>query len=77
MPQFADRVKTTSTSTGSSAITLSSSSPSGYQAFPSSLDGETVGYVIESGTDWEIGTGVYTHSSASVARCALAQLGHC
>ena len=68
MPQFADRVKTTSTSTGSSAITLSSSSPSGYQAFPSSLDGETVGYVIESGTDWEIGTGVYTHSSLGLSR---------
>lgn len=68
MPQFADRVKTTSTSTGSSAITLSSSGSTGYQAFPSSLDGETVGYVIESGTDWEIGTGVYTHSSLNLTR---------
>jgi len=68
MPQFADRVKTTSTSTGSSAITLSSSGATGYQAFPSSLDGETVGYVIESGTDWEIGTGVYTHSSLNLTR---------
>lgn len=68
MPQFADRVKTTSTSTGSSAITLSSSGATGYQAFPSSLDGETVGYVIESGSDWEIGTGVYTHSSLNLTR---------
>ncbi|MEL0099645.1 MAG: hypothetical protein VW907_08830, partial [Opitutae bacterium] len=68
MPQFADRVKTTSTSTGSSAITLSSSGATGYQAFPSALDGETVGYVIESGTDWEIGTGVYTHSSLNLTR---------
>lgn len=70
MPQFADRVKTTSTSTGSSAITLSSSGATGYQAFPSSLDGETVGYVIEAsgGTDWEIGTGVYTHSSLNLTR---------
>ena len=70
MPQFADRVKTTSTSTGSSAITLSSSGATGYQAFPSSLDGETVGYVIEAsgGTDWEIGTGVYTHSTLGLSR---------
>ena len=70
MPQFADRVKTTSTSTGSSAITLSSSGATGYQAFPSSLDGKTVGYVIEAsgGTDWEIGTGVYTHSTLGLSR---------
>ena len=68
MPQFFDRVKTTSPSTGQSAITLSSTGATGYQAFPSSLDGETVGYVIESGTDWEIGTGVYTHSSLGLSR---------
>ena len=68
MPQFADRVKVTSTSTGTGAITLSSSAVSGYQAFPSSLDGETVGYVIESGSEWEIGTGTYTHSSLNLTR---------
>lgn len=68
MPQFADRVKVTSTSTGTGAITLSSTAVSGYQAFPSSLDGETVGYVIESGSAWEIGTGVYTHSSLQLSR---------
>jgi hypothetical protein len=68
MPQFADRVKVTSTSTGTGAITLSSTAVSGYQAFPSSLDGETVGYVIESGSDWEIGTGTYTHSSLNLTR---------
>jgi len=68
MPQFADRVKVTSTSTGTGAITLSSSAVSGYQAFPSSLDGETVGYVIESGSAWEIGTGTYTHSSLNLTR---------
>ena len=68
MPQFADRVKVTSTSTGTGAITLSSTAVSGYQAFPSSLDGETVGYVIESGSAWEIGTGTYTHSSLNLTR---------
>ena len=68
MPYFADRVKTTSPSTGQGAITLSSTGATGYQAFPSSLDGETVGYVIESGSDWEIGTGTYTHSSLNLTR---------
>jgi len=71
MPQFADRVKVTTTSGtafGTGAITLSSSAVSGYQAFPSSLDGETVGYVIESGSAWEIGTGTYTHSSLNLTR---------
>jgi len=71
MPQFADRVKVTTTSGtafGTGAITLSSTAVSGYQAFPSSLDGETVGYVIESGSAWEIGTGTYTHSSLNLTR---------
>ena len=70
MPQFADRVKVTSTTTGNGTLTLSSSGASGYQAFPSSLDGETVGYVIEAAgaTDWEIGTGVYTHSGYTLTR---------
>ena len=71
MPQFADRVKVTTasgTAFGTGAITLSSTAVSGYQAFPSSLDGETVGYVIESGSAWEIGTGTYTHSSLNLTR---------
>lgn len=68
MVQFADRVKTTSSSLGNGAITLSSTPVTGYQAVPSSLDGMTVGYVIESGSAWEIGTGVYTHSNLGLTR---------
>ena len=73
MPQFADRVKVTTasgTAFGTGAVTLSSTAASGYQAFPSSLDGETVGYVIEASgsSDWEIGTGVYTHSTLELTR---------
>lgn len=68
MPVFADRVKTTTSTTGSSTITLSASPVAGFQAFPSSLNGETVGYVIENGTSFEIGTGTYTHSGLTLTR---------
>lgn len=65
MPYFADRVKTSSVSTGTGTITLSTSGEAGYQAFPASLNGLTVGYVIESNTDWEIGTGTFTDDPTS------------
>ena len=68
MVQFSDRVKVTSTSVGNGAITLSSSPVTGYQAVPSTLDGITVGYVIESGSAWEIGEGVYTHGTLQLSR---------
>ena len=68
MPQFADRVKVTTTSTGASDIILSASGVTGYAAVPSGLDGETIGYVIESGSDFEIGTGTYTHSTRRLTR---------
>tara|TARA_R100001440_G_scaffold45727_1_gene65382 strand:- start:4408 stop:6135 length:1728 start_codon:yes stop_codon:yes gene_type:complete len=68
MPYFADRVKTTTTTTGTGALTLSASGATGFNAFPSSLNGLTVGYVIESGSAFEIGTGTYTHSSLNLTR---------
>ena len=68
MPVFADRVKVQTSTTGSSTITLSASPVAGFQAFPSTLNGETVGYVIESGTSFEIGTGTYTHSGLTLTR---------
>ena len=68
MPVFADRVKVQTSTTGSSTITLSASPVAGFQAFPSSLNGETVGYVIENGTSFEIGTGTYTHSGLTLTR---------
>ena len=71
MAKFADRVKvgnTTAASAGSATTLTLGSAEAGYQAVPSSLDGETIRYVIEEGNTWEIGTGTYTHSGTTLTR---------
>ena len=71
MVQFADRVKvgnTTAASAGSATTLTLGSAEAGYQGVPSSLDGETIRYVIEEGNTWEIGTGTYTHSGTTLTR---------
>jgi len=63
MPYFADRVKDTTTSTGTGAITLAGVAPTGYQTFATGFGSgsRVIGYVIaaQSGSEWEVGKGTF------------------
>jgi len=72
MVKFADRVKVAiaqnSGSWPSTGTVYLGSAAAGFQSVPTSLDGETIRYVIEHGTDWEIGSGTFNNSAQTVSR---------
>jgi hypothetical protein len=58
-----DRTKETTTTTGTSTVTLGGA-PTGFRTFSSVLAvGDSVDYCIELGSEWEIGTGVLASST--------------
>ncbi|WP_426111020.1 sialate O-acetylesterase [Massilia sp. PWRC2] len=58
---IADRVKDTSTSTGTGNFVLSGTPATGFQALSAiGATGSTFGYVIDGGAEWEVGTGTIT-----------------
>ena len=67
-----DRVKETTTTTGTGTITLAGA-VTGYQAFSAIGNGNTTYYVIEdaNGTGWEVGIGTYTLSGTTLARTTV------
>ena len=78
MSGFADRVKDTSTTTGTGSLTLAGSAPTGFRTFASAFaTGSRVYYCIEavdgSGNptgDWEVGYGTLT-AGTTLARTLI------
>jgi len=69
--RLADRVKETSTTTGTGTLTLAGAA-TGFQSFNSGIgDGASTTFVIEDGTNWEVSVGKYTHSGTTLTRDTL------
>ena len=62
-----DRVKVTSTTTGTGTFTLGSAA-AGFQDFSVIGNGNQTYYTITDGTDWEVGIGTYTSSGTTLSR---------
>ena len=66
---LADRVKETTTSTGTTAVTLLGAA-TGYQSFSAIGNANVTYYTIagQTGSEWEVGIGTYTSSGTSLSR---------
>lgn len=70
----ADRIKDTTTTTGTGNLTLSGSAPSGFRAFSAvAADNDTFFYCVahQSANEWEIGLGAYVSATPALARTSV------
>lgn len=66
-----DRVKDTTTTTGTGSITLSGTAPSGYRTFAAAMaTSDTCYYAIVGGSEWEVGLGTLT-AATTLARTTV------
>lgn len=67
MPAIVDRVRDTTTTTGTGDVTLSGSPPTGFQSFNAGVGvGTPFYYAIVGGSEWEVGRGVLSASTTLV-----------
>ena len=69
---IADRVKETTTTTGTGTYTLAGA-VTGFETFASVGDGNVTYYCCTDGTDFEVGVGTYTASGTTLARTTILQ----
>jgi hypothetical protein len=69
---LADRVKETTTTTGTGTVTLLGAS-TGFQSFAVIGNANTTYYCIagQTGSEWEVGVGTYTSSGTTLARTTV------
>lgn len=66
-----DRVKDTTTTTGTGSVTLSGTAPTGFQTFASVVEiGGNMYYCIAGGAEWEVGYGTLT-ATTTLARSRI------
>src|SRR5574337_45898 len=70
VPVFADRVKETTTTTGTGPVTLGGAA-TGYQSFAVVGNGNTCYYCETDGTNWEVILGTYTASGTTLSKTTI------